>query len=70
MRSDTIKAINHAIRESVPSVPNPRAELITLARGAAARADDAATPEEARGHTLRAIAYLVRRLELDAPGNG
>jgi hypothetical protein len=69
MLQTTIKAINIAIRESVPSVPNPRAELITLARGAAARADDAATPEEARAHTLRAIAYLVRRLELDAPGD-
>jgi hypothetical protein len=69
MRSDTIKAINHAIRESVPSVPNPRAGLGWLAVGAARRAHGAATPEEARAHTLRAIAYLVRRLELDAPGD-
>jgi hypothetical protein len=67
MRSDTIKAINLAIRESVSSVPNPRAELVGLAVGALHRAMGAATHEEAQRHTLRAIAYLVRRLELDAP---
>jgi hypothetical protein len=70
MLQTTIKAINHAIRESVPSVPNPRAELAELATGALVRARYAATPEEAQRHTLRAIAYLVRRYELDAPGGG
>lgn len=71
MLQTTIDDIDSAIAASPAAFTgNPRAELITLARGATARADDAATPEEARAHALRAIAYLVRRLELDAPGDG
>lgn len=71
MLQTTIDDIDSAIAASPPALTgDPRADLIELATGATFRAKYATTPEEARRHTLRAIAYLVRRLELDAPGGG
>jgi hypothetical protein len=70
MLSTTIKAIDQAVQSVGTYTLTPREEFPELAVGAIRRAQGAATPEEARAHTLRAIAYLVRRYELDAPGDG
>ena len=68
MRPETLRRIEEAIAGSPrPMTLSPSTELLDLARGAVLRAqmvDDGAAADE---HSLRAIAYLVRRLELDAP---
>lgn len=66
MLPETIRLIEQAIIDSPPSISSPRVELLEQAVGAAFRAKMSSSPEETQRHTLRAIAYLVRRLELDA----
>lgn len=77
MLPTTIKAITQALLDSADApISDVRTELLHLAiveiRGANGSwtLGDAGTTNEEREHILRAIAYLVRRLELDAHGPG
>ena len=65
MRPETVRLITQAIVESQPSVESPRRGLLDLAIAAALAARGGPTTVETRKNVLRAIAYLVRRLELD-----
>lgn len=65
MLPETIQRITPAV-QATRLFMGPDEDPLELAISAIRRAQGASTPEEAEGHTLRAIAYLVRRLELDA----
>lgn len=71
MLPETIRLIEQAVAEThSPTAPQFAGDhgewLMRSARVWMNRANGAAAPEEEREHALRAIAYLVRRLELDA----
>lgn len=66
MRPETLRRIEEAVAATALIKPGHGHALLELARVAVQRAhlaEDAAAADE---HALRAIAYLVRRLELDA----